>query len=55
MSKVNDIYDGWVVREEENFGEFFCTGNGPSTYIFQRGRHRIGRKIATPTEKRSQI
>ncbi len=55
MSKLNDIYDGWVVREEEIFGDFFCTGNGPLAYryIVVKGVG-ISRILATPTEKRSR-
>jgi len=55
MSRVNDIYDGWVVREEEIFGEFFCTGNGPWAYRYIKGKGiGISRIKATPMEKRSQ-
>jgi hypothetical protein len=54
MSKVNDIYYGWVVREAEIFGDFFCTGKGSFTYryIVVKGIG-ISRAVATPTEKRS--
>jgi len=55
MQKLIDIKDDWVVREEEIFGEFFCTGDGPLAYryIVVKGVG-ISRIIATPTEKRSQ-
>jgi hypothetical protein len=51
---VNDIYDGWVVREEELFGEFFCTGDGPWAYRYMVAKGiGISRIKATPMEKRS--
>ncbi len=38
MSKVNDIQDGWVVREEEIFGDFFCNTDGVGTYGLIRAK-----------------
>jgi hypothetical protein len=55
MSRVNDIYDGWVVREDKILSDKFCTGNGPWAYkyIVAKGIG-ISRIKATPMEKRSQ-
>ena len=54
MQKLIDIEDDWVVREEELFGDFFCTGTGPWAYryIVAKGIG-VSRVKATPMEKRS--
>ena len=54
MQKLIDIEDDWVVREEEIFGEFFCTGDGPWAYRYTAVKGiEISRIRATPMEKRS--